>query len=180
MNEILAKRYADAFMKYALETIGLEKALTDCKHMKLILNKNPELIALLKAPEVGVTDKLKLIDSLPPEYFTQEFGYFLKLLLKKRRIDKLGDIVEYVRVNYSFGKKAQVLLKASYPIELDMVPQIIKKFKTRFGKDIKLYVDLDGDLLGGIKAVMGNTVIDASIRRRLDDLRNNLKESRVA
>lgn len=175
----MAKRYADAFMQYARETIGLEKALEDCKNIKLILGENPELIALLKAPEVSAAEKLKLIDSFPGEYCTQEFGNFLKLLLRNGRIHKLNDIVEYIRVHYSFGGKKQVLLSTSYPVELDVVKQIIENLKEKFGSDIKLYLDLNGSLLGGVRAVVGNTVIDASIKRRLDDLRKKLEEIRM-
>lgn len=180
MDEILAKRYADAFMKYAHDSIGLEKAIDDFKNIKIVLNGNPELIELLKAPEISSFEKNEIIDHLPGDYFTQEFRHFLKLLLKKGRIDKLNDIVEYIRVNYSFAGKTQVLLKASYPVDPDFFPRILQKFKDKFGKDIKLYFDLDGSLLGGLKAVMGNTVIDASIRRRLEDLRKNLQELKVA
>lgn len=180
MDEILAKRYADAFIKYARETIGLEKAIEDCKNIKLILGENPEFITLLKAPEVGTAEKLRLIDSLPGEYFSQEFGYFLKLLLKKGRINKLNNIVEHIRVHYSFGVRRQVLLSTSYPAELEAVKQITEKLKEKFGSDIKLYLDLNGSLLGGVKAVIGNTVIDASVKRRLDELRKNLEEIRMA
>jgi len=179
MDEILAKRYSDAFMKYAKETIGLGKAIEDCKNMKLILSENPELIELLRVPEVSASVKLQLIDKLPGGYFTQEFKNFVKLLLKKGRINKLIDIIEYIRVNYSFGGKKQVLLRTTYPVDLDLVPQIRDKLKEKFGRDIKLYIDLDESLLGGIKAVMGNTVIDASVRRRLDDLKKNLQEIRM-
>jgi len=179
MDEILAKRYADAFMKYAQDSIGLEKALDDFKNIKVALSENPEFIELLKAPEVSSFEKFEIIDSLPGNYFTQEFKHFLKLLLKKGRINKLNDIVEYIRVNYSFAGKTQVLLKTSYPLDLDFFPMILQKFKDKFGKEIKLYFDLDGSLLGGVKAVMGNTVIDASIRRRLEDLRKDLQELKV-
>lgn len=179
MDEVLAKRYGDAFIKYARETISLEKAVDDCRNMKLILGENPELIQLLKAPEVSMTDKLRVIDKLPGDYFTQEFKNLVKLLLKKGRINKLSDILEYIRVNYSFGEKKQVLLRTSYPVDLDLIPRITNKLKEKFGRDIKLYIGLDGDLLGGIKAVMGYTVIDASVRKRLDDLRKDLKEIRM-
>lgn len=179
MNEVLAKRYADAFMQYAQGSIGRQKAIEDCKNIKLILNENPQLLKFFKAPEVSAVDKSQLIDKLPADYFTQEFKNFVKFLLKKGRIDKLVDIIEYVRINYSFGERKQVLLRTSYPVELDLFPKILEKLKKKFGKEIKLYMDLDGSLLGGAKVMMGNTVIDASIRRRLDDLRENLKEIRM-
>lgn len=179
MNEILVKRYADAFMEYAQDSIGRDKAIEDSKNIKLILSENPELLKLFKAPELGSQEKLRLIDHLLDKYITHEFKNFLKLLLKKGRINIVLDIAEYIRVNYSFGEKKQVLLTTSYPVELDLFPKILEKLEKRLGKEIKLYMDLDGSLLGGVKAVMGNTVIDASIRRRLYDLRENLKELRM-
>lgn len=180
MDEILAKRYADAFIKYAQERIGIERVVEDCRNMKLIISGNPELIELLKAPQLTFSEKNEIIDNLLSRHFTEEFLRLLKLLLRKGRIEKLADIAEYVRVNYSYGARAQVLLKTSYPIELDLVRKAIEGFKEKFGRDIKLYIDLDGSLLGGLKAVSGNTIIDGSVKKRLLDLKKQLREIRMA
>lgn len=180
MDEILAKRYADAFMQYTKDGAGLEKSIDDCKNIKKILSQSPELLELLKTPGLAYIEKTGLIDRLLGNYFSEDFIIFIKFLLKKGRIDKLLDIVEYIRVNYSYGNKVQVLLKTSYVIELNLLSEIAQKLEKRLEREIKLYITLDGSLLGGIKAIVGNTIIDSSVRRRLDDLRESLEGVKVA
>lgn len=181
MDEILANRYAAAFIKYAEQTLGFEKAVQECKNIKSVFTKNPGLLKLLKAPGIGLSEKSGLIDRALGTYLAEESRQFLKLLLKKGRIDKIIDILEYVRINYSHRGRAQVLLKTSYALDLDIIGDIKQKLEKKMERQIKLYIDLDGSLLGGVRVASGDTlIIDGSVRRRIEELRKNLHKIKVA
>ena len=179
-DEIVAKRYADAFLKYARSTCGQEKAISDFKNIKEALTENPQLSEFLESPAIAFSEKKVFIERLLSEGFSDEFGQFLKLLLRKGRIDKLTDISEYIRVTYAHGQRTQALLKTSFPLELELIGLIVERLERKFKKKIKLYIELDGNLLGGIKVIIGNMVIDGSVRRRIDELRGNLEAIRTA
>jgi F-type H+-transporting ATPase subunit delta len=104
---------------------------------------------------------------------------FLELLLEKRRINKIADIAEYLQLNYAHKGQARALLKTSFPLDLEVIQQIKDKLEEKFRKKFRLYIDLDAELLGGVQVVIGNKVIDGSVRKRLEDLREKLKGALV-
>ncbi|HAH19788.1 MAG: ATP synthase F1 subunit delta [Omnitrophica WOR_2 bacterium GWF2_43_52] len=180
-DDVLAKRYADAFLSYACQGLSEEKALDDFKKAREILLENKELILdFLEAPAVTVLEKNAFIDKFFGEGFSEEFRQFLKFLLKKNRIDKLWDVAEYVRVAYSHGKSVRALLKTSFPLDLELVQLIIDSLERKFQRKIKLYIELDGELLGGVKVVIGNKVIDGSVKRRIERLKERFETLRTA
>ena len=174
-NNVLSRRYADAFFSYAGQTCGQEKAVEDFRKASVLLAENRELILdSLEVPSVTLFEKEAFIDRFFAEGFSDQFRQFLKLLLKKDRINQLQDILEYARVAYSYGQRTRVLLKTSFPLELDLIQQILERLERKFQRKFKLFIELDGNLLGGVKVIMGNTVIDGSVRKRLEGLREKL------
>ena len=103
-DEIVVKRYGDAFAKFAGEGFGIQNAVQDLKALKnVVIHDNPEFLGLLHSMEITVSEKSEFIDKVLSEGFSEETRQFLKLLLLKGRIDKIPDIIEYVRKKYSFG-----------------------------------------------------------------------------
>jgi F-type H+-transporting ATPase subunit delta len=179
-DEIVVKRYADAFIGFAKETIGLDRALQELKDIKFsIINDNPEFLQLLESLEITNSEKNDFIDTIVRDGFSEEIRQFLKYLLEKGRINKLIDIMEYIRVTYSFRGEEEVLLKVSSPLDLETIKQIEDELEKKFQRKFKFYIDLDGDLLGGVSVTIGNTIIDGSIKRRLEDLKEKLMTLKV-
>lgn len=180
-DDIVAKRYADAFLSYACQSVSAEKAIEDFKKARDILSENKGLILdFLEAPAITFLDKNAFIDKFFGEGFSEEFRQFLKFLLKKNRIDKLWEVAEYVRIAYFHGQKARALLKTSFLLDLELVQLIIDSLEKKFQRKIKLYIELDGELLGGIKVIIGNKVIDGSVKRRIERLKETLETIRTA
>ncbi len=67
-----------------------------------------------------------------------------------------------------------VLLRTAFPLELDLIKKIEVVLRKRFKQDLRFYIDLDGSLLGGVQVVIGNTIIDGSVVKRLDELKGKL------
>jgi F-type H+-transporting ATPase subunit delta len=173
-EKILAKRYAEAFLGYARETIGQDRAIADLKELKAVIYENPQLGQFLNNPEIAVVDKNGVVERIFKNGLSEQTRQFLKLLLEKERIRYLADICDYVRVTYSHGESLEGVLKASYPLDLDVIQEIKSKLESKLHKKINLYLELDPDLLGGIQIRVGNTVFDGSVRRRLDELKKKL------
>ena len=176
---ILAKRYADAFLGFAKDA-GLEigQAVEELASLKIILYQNPDFYKFLDNVEILDDEKYIAIDRVLKD-FSEESRQFLKLLLDKGRIKELIDICDYVRVNYTRAEAVEALLKTSYPLSLDLIRRIKEGLEKKFKKNLNLHIELDADLLGGIQATVGNTIIDGSVRRRLADLREKLITVRI-
>ena len=179
-DEIIVKRYADAFMGFLEENVGIEKGLRDFKDLKdAVIRNNPEFMHFLLSQEITYTEKCGFIDEVVKDGFSEELREFLKLLIRKDRINKLADIMEYIRTAYSYIGEEDVLLKTSFPLDIELIKTIEEKLQKKSAKKLKFYIDLDGELLGGVQVIVRNTVIDGSVRRRLDELKEKLMAIRV-
>lgn len=173
-EKILAKRYAEAFLGVARETIGLEEAVEELKDIKIVLYENRQLAGFLDNPEIAFIDKSRLIDKVFDGIFSQQLRQLLKFLLEKGRIKLLIGICDYVRITYSHGQALEGILITSYPLDLELIQKIKTKLEDKFHRKINFYLELDPELLGGIQIKIGNTIIDGSVRRRIEELRKKL------
>ena len=64
-------------------------------------------------------------------------------------------------------------------MDTELIIKIKDALENKYRKKFKLYVDLDASLLGGVRITMGNKVIDGSVRRRLEDLKEKLTAVRL-
>jgi F-type H+-transporting ATPase subunit delta len=178
-DRVVAGRYGEAFVKYAHESMGIEKILSDLKEVRATFHDNPDLKKFLENPGIALVDKNALIDKVVDGGIAAEVRHFLKLLIDHGRIEHITDIIEYIRLKYAHAGEEAVLLKTSYPMDLDLVKKIKDKLKEKWHKKIKLFIELDSSLMGGVKVIMGNKVIDGSVRRRLEELKERLQAIEV-
>lgn len=176
---LITRRYGEAFAAHIKETIGLETAIAEIKCLKNIITQNPEFAEILQSPEITVKEKFQFINDVLGNNFSQEIILFLKFLIEKRRIGLLTDILDYIRVNYSHGEAVEAVMRSAYPLDLEAIQKIKKKLEKRLGKKLFFYLELDADLLGGVQVTVGNKVIDGTLRRRLDELKNKVMAIRM-
>jgi len=177
IDEGVVQRYADAFVDFAGKAVGIDKVREEFDGLRNIVRENPGFLEILRSPQISYADKCGFIDKVLKEGFSGEVKNFLKLLLGKGRIAKLLNIAEYIRVSYAEQEPA--VIRTSSILDLDLLKKIEASLEKKFKKKFKFYLDLDAGLLGGMQVVIGNTVVDGSGRKRLDELRERLIKVRV-
>lgn len=173
------KRYAEAFLEYAEETIGFEKGLEELKKAKDVFRDNPQIEKFLEGPQITYSEKCSFIDAVFREGFSREVLDFLKLLLKNGRIERFTNIAEYARMKYAHGEEVEAVLDVSYPLDTDIMQSMKDGLEKRLNKKLHMYVNIDPSLLGGVRVTVGNTIIDGSVRKRLEDLKMKLMALKV-
>jgi F-type H+-transporting ATPase subunit delta len=100
---------------------------------------------------------------------------FLGLLVEKHRMPAL------FRIRQQFDKLWQqenqilpVQVTSAIELDKDTVKNIGKQIGERTGRKVELSADVDPDILGGLVLQVGNNVLDASIRNRLENLRKSV------
>ncbi len=170
-DKLIAKRYAEAYIEFAADRIGLDVCVAEMKSLKWLLRENPDLVGFLHAPEVSRADKMRVLENVFKTSFSEETIIFIKYLMTKGRLGQLLDIADYVRVHYGHGESQAVVLRTTFPLALELVQAIKTRLEARLKSKTNLYLELDPDLLGGIQVVIGNTIIDGSVRNRINILR---------
>ena len=171
--------YAEGFLQYAKETIGFDRGMEELTAIRGIFRDNPVLPDMLKNPLITHSEKSGIIDTVFSSRISEESCNFLKLLLDKGRLDIFFEISEYARIKYSHPNEINAVVETSYILDIGQAGRIKKALEKKFSKKLNLYFNLAPELLGGVRATVGNIVIDASVRKRLEDLKEKLETVRV-
>ena len=176
----LIKRYAEGFLEYSKETIGFERALEELGRVKDVFRDNPEFKEFLENPAINYMEKCGVIDKAIVSGLSQEIRNFLKLLLKKGRIEKFKDIAEYARIKYAHGEKTRALLYTTYLMNTEFLEKFKNSLENKLRMKLQLYINLAPDMLGGVRVIFGNKILDGSVAKRLEDLKRKLLAAKVA
>jgi F-type H+-transporting ATPase subunit delta len=100
---------------------------------------------------------------------------FLKLLIEKHRMPVLFRIrAEYDRLWEEENKLLPVEITSAIELDKDIVKQLGDRISEQTGRKVELSSRVEPDILGGIVVQVGNAVLDASIRNRLEQLRRQV------
>ena len=103
------------------------------------------------------------------------FMNFLELLLENHRTPALFRIRrEYERLWEAYNRLLPVSITSAVELDAETVKQIGDRIAEQTGQTIELTSTVEPDILGGIVVRVGNQVLDASIRNRLDTLRKQV------
>ncbi|MDD5166795.1 MAG: ATP synthase F1 subunit delta [Candidatus Omnitrophica bacterium] len=178
-NRIITKRYAEAFVEYAKDTFGVEQCIEQTKKLKNIITDNPDFLNILLNLGITNSEKYEFLDQVLAGSFSPQLLHFLKLIIEKRRSALLVDMLDYIRVNYSHGEAVEVILRSAYLLDLEYVREIKEKLEAKLEKKLHFNFQIEPALLGGVQVMIGNTLIDGTLKRRLDELRDDLKSVRM-
>ena len=101
----------------------------------------------------------------------------LGLMASKRRLFALPQLIQALRDAIA-EDKGEVTAEVTAAKSLTKAQQdkLAKSLKASIGKDVKINLAVDEDLIGGLVIKVGSKMIDSSIRSRLNALQNSMKE----
>lgn len=174
MTGDVAALYSKALFELALEQSALEPVNEELRQFKEIFQQNPELIKLLASPAITLAEKLDVISKI--------FGTdsvvcdFLCVVTEKNRISYILKIAEAFNSLYNdYNNIAEITVTTSIPLSDPLRQKLSAKLSQRFGKTVKLIEKIDPSILGGVVIDYGNTQIDGSIKKRIENIASAAK-----
>lgn len=171
-----AKRYAQAIFEIALESDKLKDWQSNLVRVsKLVEDK--EFIELAENPKVHFDLKQKLIQEKLGKTNAMVLN-LVYLLVSKGKLGTAGQISdEYNRlVNEHYGiKKAEVT--TAVPLDKAESEKLHRRLEELVGKKVTMNLQVNPDILGGFVARIDDSMLDGSIRNRLETLKKRLAET---
>lgn len=169
----VARSYGCALYEAAVEAGQLPRMLEDATALEGALQT--ELQGLLLSPRVPVASRLAIVR----EVFAGASPLFLSFLTFVIRRGRAGALPEMIKVlrerdNAAAGR-AVGELRSAVPLSAELKEEIRLVMGQLTGTELSLEDRLDPDLLGGFVAQVGDSMLDLSLRTRLDQLRRQLK-----
>jgi F-type H+-transporting ATPase subunit delta len=172
--EEIARVYAEALFDVANEKDKLDRIHDELDQVAEALDGNRELQVFFFSPYFSSAEKREGIERAVSGA-DPEFVNFLELLVEKHRMPLVFRIRRQFEQRWK-EEKRKLDVTVTSAVELD--PKILEKVATEIekqtGHSVELSSAVDEDLLGGIVLQVGNMVLDASIRNRLDKLRKSV------
>ena len=172
---------ADAARVYAeaLFEVGRDKGKLDSLQQQLgefadALDRNRELQVFFFSPYLSSTEKQegigRAITGAEPELIN-----FLELLVDKQRMPEIFRIRrEFEELWKQENRRIDVTVTSAVELDPEVVARIGQEVERQTGEEVDLSSAVDDRILGGIVLQVGNMVLDASIRSRLEKLRKSV------
>ena len=173
----LSKDYAEALFALAVEC-GQEKPYLEAlETVDAVFAEQPDYMDLLAAPSVPQSERAGLIQQAFGDTLPEQVLSFVQLLCAHGRIRSLPTCVEEYRRLY----QASVALSTAYvtsavPLTEEQKSRLGDKLAAKFGRRIQLVCEVDETLLGGLTVRLDGVVLDGSLRRRLQVVKDVIEQ----
>jgi F-type H+-transporting ATPase subunit delta len=176
----ISRRYARAFFEIATEEKQIEPYYNELNQFASIVSQNQSLSDFLANPVFEQVSKKGVVDSVIAKLKLSGMTIsFLRLLVDKKRIDIINDIVIcYRQLMDETLKKVSVNVKTAFALSDELRSSINSSLEKAMGKTVEMTVEEDPTLLGGVVITVGDTLYDGSIKNQLNNMRNLLGEAR--
>ena len=141
------------------------------------VEQTPALRAVLRNPQIETSVKARILEDLVGEE-EPLFRNFLLVVTDKRRIGELEQIAaEFERLMAREERRLTVELTTARELSDDEARAIVEQIEQAAGRKVEATRSVDPDLVGGIVLQAGSYRVDASVRGRLERLRQTLVRS---
>lgn len=174
-----ATRYAEALFDLARDSKALEQVEADLKTLGAVVTGAPALRAVLKSPVYDSEDKARAVAAIADKAGLSPLTKnFLGVVAKNRRLFALDGIIAAFaqRLAAHRGEVSAEAVSAA-PLNSDQTKRLRGEIERVVGKAVNLTVKVDPELLGGMVVKVGSTMIDSSLKTKLNRLKSVMKEA---
>ena len=171
----LATKYAQAIFELAAEQNMLDQVEEQLRLVESTMDAYSDLSTLIYHPRVLGQAKKETLSKIFSQDVADVVLRFLMLLVDKRRETILPFIIrEYVKLANVARNIVEAEVTTSMPLDINQQTALINKLSLVTGKTIVLKTQIDKAIIGGVIVQIGDKLIDGSIKRQLQMLKNTL------
>ena len=176
----VAPRYARALFDSASAEGVVDEALEQVRGLASLIQEHPSLRELLRNPHVDSQEKADLLGRMLQGARTEPVRAFVQLVVSFGRAEELPEIAEAFQGLVDAQRHTvRAVVRSAYPLPAAVLERLRKRLEHRQQQQVILTPEVDAALLGGVQIVLDHHVIDASVRRQLEELRQRLTSVRV-
>jgi F-type H+-transporting ATPase subunit delta len=165
----IARPYAEALFKAFSSDLGSTAVWLD--ELAAIAG-NSQLQQFADNPKSTVSQVFDLIAGVAKTSLPEPARNFLRTVIENGRLSALPEIAAQFRSlkNAQSGSSDAVVFSA-FPIDGAALADVATTLESRFGRKLNVKVELEPALIGGIRVVVGDEVLDTSVKARLEQMK---------
>lgn len=166
----LARPYAEALFDVAAQ--GDVKAMSQQVDALSAVADNAQLRQFANSPKVSAEQVFDLIASVVSTPLSESMKNLLRTVIDNGRLTVLPEIAAqfHALANAGAGVSDATVFSA-FPIETAQLSDLVATLEKRFSRKLNVTVQLEPALIGGVRVVVGDEVMDTSVKARLEQMR---------
>jgi F-type H+-transporting ATPase subunit delta len=169
----IARPYAEALFKAAPEAEA--KALASQLTALGAVAADPQLKTLADNPKVTSSQVFDVLVAAAQAAPTPVLANFLRTVLENGRLPALPVMAQQFQALVQARQGvSEALVYSAYPIDAGQLADILGPLEKRFGRKLDAKVELEPELIGGVRVVVGDEVLDTSVKARLERMKSSL------
>ena len=174
-----AERYSLALFELSEENSLLSQIEDQSSSILNLIDQSKDFSNLIKDPTTSQEDLLKVINTISENNkFEPLFKNFLSFLIQKRRFFFIERILKsFIEICSRKRGELKAELKSAKELSNEEIAKITEELTKNFSSKIKLNYKHDESLIGGLVVQVGSTMVDTSIKNKLQQIENRMIEA---
>jgi len=176
LKDIIAKRYAKALLELSEASGETEAVKADLDSVAGAFDESAELRSVFLNPNFSDADRREVLKGVIAQSGVKELSAkFMDLLAEKGRFRYIREVAKSYSdlLDLKLGKVKATIVSAE-PLGDSDLERVKDRIRSMVGKEVELDVEVDAELIGGIKTKIGSTVYDGSIKNQLGQVKKAL------
>ena len=181
MAQLVAASYARGLFELALERNLFDEILGNLLNLKQVTEDVDDFRLVLNHPQIDGDEKYELIKNLIGDNAQVETLGLIRLLVEKGRAPLLpAAIDEYIKLVDERNNVIMATVVSAEWLSETQLARVKAMLLAKFNKEVRLVEEIDTSVIAGFKVYVGDDLVDTSVKKDIDDIRNSLLEfSRV-
>ena len=168
------RRYAEAAFELATRDKALD-AWADGLALAARFAAAESVVKVVDNPSIPYADRVAAVDSLLGERVPDSIRNLARLLAQRGRFETFPAIAaEYHRLYNRQRGIVEAVVTSAQPLTKDETAALQARVESMTGAGVELRSEIDESLIGGLTVRVGDQLLDASVRGRLERLREQL------
>ena len=165
----IARPYAEALFKSSRNDLNGSAQWLDALAN---VAANPQLLQFAGNPKVGNQQVFDVVSDVARVQLPPAAQNFLRTVIENGRLAALPEIaLQFREMKNALSGSSDAVVYSAFPIAAEQLGRVAQVLEKRFGRKLNLTVQEDPSLIGGIRVVVGDEVLDTSVKARLEQMK---------
>ena len=171
--------YSQALFELATENNSVNDIENQVSSILELVRKSEDIKEFIKDPTIKIEDQLKIINAISNQFkFNELLKKFIGFVFTKRKFFYIEKILnDFLFICSNSRGEIQAELSAAKNLNEIEIHKIKDELSSTFGSNIKLNHKHDPSLIGGLIIKVGSTMIDTSIKSKLQKIEKKMIEA---
>lgn len=172
-----AKIYSDALVQLGQDNVmSFDEILSNLKMVFEVCKNSKDLYSVLENPSISLESKFAIIDEIFSDSINAKIVDFLKIIIEKKRFFEFEQIIyAFENALDEINKIKRISIISAIELNDDKKQIVTEKLRQKFNKEILADWSVDKDIISGLVFKIDDTVIDGSLKNKLENLSKNIK-----